>query len=57
MKGTAELVTEGPVFEFFRKLADDTFKGAFPAKCAIVVTPEKLIVASPNAQNRQELPF
>lgn len=55
VKGTAELVTEGPVFAFFQKLADDTFKGAFPAKCAVVVTPEKLIVASPNGQNKQEL--
>ena len=57
VKGKAVLVSEGPVFEFFKKLADDTFKGAFPAKCAVVVTPEKLIVASPNAQNKQELPL
>ena len=57
VKGTAELVTEGPVFEFFKKLADDTFKGALPAKCAVVVTPEKLIVASPNGQNKQVLPL
>ncbi len=57
VKGTAELVTEGPVFEYFRKLADDTFKGAFPAKCAVIVTPEKLIVASPNGQNKLELPL
>lgn len=55
VKGTAELATEGPVFEYFKKLADDTFKGAFPAKCAVVVTPEKLIVASPNSRNKQEL--
>ena len=57
VKGTAELVTDGPVFDFFKKLADDTFKGAMPAKCAVVVTPEKLIVASPNSQNKQELPL
>lgn len=57
VKGTAEFVTEGPVYEFFAKLADDTFKGAFPAKCAIVVTPEKIIVASPNADNKKFLEF
>ncbi len=57
VKGKAEFVTEGPVYEYFKKLADDTFKGAFPAKCAVVVTPEKLIVASPNGQNKQELPL
>lgn len=57
VKGKAEFVTEGPVFDFFAKLADDTFKGAFPAKCAVVVTPEKLIVASPGPQNKVELPL
>ncbi|MBQ9708424.1 MAG: pyridoxamine 5'-phosphate oxidase family protein [Firmicutes bacterium] len=57
IKGSAELVTEGPVYDFFVKLADDTFKGAFPAKCAVVVTPEKIIVASPNGQNKEELPL
>ena len=36
-------------------LADDTFKDAFPCKCAVKVTPEKLIVATPSRQNKQEL--
>ena len=55
VKGKAELLTEGPMFDFFEKLTLDTFKGAFHAKCAVAVTPEKLIVASPNADNRKEL--
>ncbi|MBQ9044433.1 MAG: pyridoxamine 5'-phosphate oxidase family protein [Oscillospiraceae bacterium] len=55
VKGTAEFVTEGPVYEAFVKLAEDTFKGALPCKCAIAVTPEKVIVASPNGDNRKEL--
>ena len=55
VKGKAEFVTEGPVFEAFVKLAEDTFKGALPCKCAIAVTPEKVIVASPNSDNRKEL--
>ena len=55
VKGTAEFVTEGPVYEAFVKLAEDTFKGALPCKCAIAVTPEQVIVASPNGDNRKEL--
>lgn len=55
VKGTAELVTDGPLYERYAKLADDTFRGAHPAKCAVIVTPEKLIVASPNGENKKEL--
>lgn len=57
VKGTAELVTEGSVYEHYAKLAEDTFHGAHPAKCAVIVTPEKLIVASPNGENKKELPL
>ena len=57
VKGTAELVTEGPEYEHYAKLAEDTFHGEQSAKCAVIVTPEKLIVASPNEENRQELPL
>ena len=57
VKGNAKLVTEGATYDFFVKLANDTFKGAMPLKCAIVVKPEKIIVASPNKQNKEELPF
>ena len=57
VKGTAELVTEGPVYEHYAKLAEETFRGAHPAKCAVLVTPEKLIVASPNGDNKRELPL
>ena len=57
VKGKAELVTDGPVFDFFAKMAEDTFHGALPAKCAVVVTPEKLLVASPNGDNKKELPL
>ena len=57
VKGKAELLTEGPMFDFFEKLTLDTFKGALSARCAVIVKPEKLIVASPNGQNKQELPL
>ena len=55
IKGSAELVTEGPVYEHYAKLSEDTYHGRHPAKCAVIVTPEKLIVASPNDQNKREL--
>ena len=57
VKGKAELVTEGPVYEHYAKLAEETYHGEHPAKCAVVVTPEKLIVASPNGDNKKELPL
>ena len=57
VKGTAELVTEGPVFDHYAKLAEDTYHGACPAKCVVMITPEKLIVASPNGENKMELPL
>ena len=55
VKGKAEFVTEGPVYDAFVKLAEDTFKGAFATKCEICVTPEKIIVSSPSPDNKKEL--
>ncbi len=55
VKGTAELVTEGPVYDHYVKLTEETFKGALTLKCAIIVTPKKLIVASPTGENKKEL--
>ena len=57
VKGAAELVTEGPLYEHYANLAEETYHGARPAKCAVIVTPEKLIVASPNNDNKRELPL
>lgn len=57
VKGTAELVTEGSIYEHYAKLAEETYRGERPAKCAVIVTPEKLIVASPNNDNGREIPL
>ena len=57
VQGTAELVAEGSVYEHYAKLAEETYHGAHPVKCAVIVTPEKLIVASPNDDNKRELPL
>ena len=57
IKGTAELVNEGEAYEHYRKLTQDTFKGAMELKCAVIITPEKLINASPNEHNKEEIPI
>ena len=57
IKGTAELVTEGAVYDHYAKLSEDTFKGAYPLKYAVIVTPEKLITATPNQHNKEEIPI
>ena len=55
IKGTAELVCEGEAYEHYCKLTKDTFKGAMELKCAVIITPERLINASPNEHNKEEI--
>ena len=55
IKGTAELVCEGEAYEHYSKLTQDTFKGAMELKCAVIITPERLINASPNEHNKEEI--
>ena len=55
IKGTAELVTEGEAYEHYQKLTEDTFKGIMQLKCAVIITPEKLINASPNEHNKEDI--
>ena len=55
IKGVAEYVTEGPVVDTFKAMAEALFKGAMTAKGAIVITPEKVIVTTPGPDNKKEL--
>lgn len=55
IKGTAKFVTEGPVVDKYQKMAEAMFKGAMNAKGAIIITPEKVIVASPSPDNGKEI--
>ena len=55
IKGTAELVTEGDAYEHYEKLTEETFKGAMSLRCAVIITPERLINASPNEHNKEEI--
>ncbi|MBQ8954782.1 MAG: pyridoxamine 5'-phosphate oxidase family protein [Clostridia bacterium] len=55
IKGTAQLATEGPAYEHYARLAEDTYHGGHPLKCAVIITPERLIVASPSERNKEEI--
>ncbi len=55
IKGTAEYVTEGEVVNTFKKMVEDMFNGAATAKGALLVTPEKVIVTTPGAENKKVL--
>lgn len=55
VKGTAEYVTEGPVVDIFKKMADQLFHGAATAKGALIITPEKVIVTTPGPENKKIL--
>lgn len=55
IKGTAEYITEGPVVDKFKEMVEAMFKGAATAKGALVITPEKIIVTTPGADNKKDL--
>ena len=55
IKGTAQYVTEGEVVATFKKAVETMFHGAAKAKGALIITPEKVIVTTPGADNKKEL--
>lgn len=55
IKGKAEYITEGPIVDKFKKTVEAVFKGARTAKGALIITPEKVIVTTPGADNKKEL--
>lgn len=55
IKGTAEYVKEGAIVDTFRKMVEDMFNGAAAAKGALLITPEKVIVTTPGADNKKVL--
>ena len=55
IKGTAEYVTEGELVNTFKKAVENMFNGAATAKGALIITPEKVIVTTPGADNKKEL--
>lgn len=55
IKGSAEYVTEGAVVETFKAVVEEMFHGAATAKGALIITPSRVIVTTPGADNKKEL--
>lgn len=55
IKGVAEYVTEGKIVDTFKAMVEEMFHGGATAKGALVITPEKVIITTPGADNKKEL--
>ena len=55
IKGRAEYVTEGKIVDMFKAMVKKMFNGAATAKGALIITPEKVIVTTPGANNKKVL--
>ena len=55
IKGTAKYVTSEELVETFKKAVETMFHGAATAKGALIVTPEQVIVTTPEAENKTVL--
>ena len=53
IKGTAEYVTEGTVVDTFKSMVEKMFNGAATAKGALIITPDKVTVTTPGAENQK----
>ena len=55
IKGTATYVSEGAIVDTFKAMVEKMFNGAATAKGALMITPEKIIVTTPGADNKKVL--
>nr|WP_294682175.1 pyridoxamine 5'-phosphate oxidase family protein [uncultured Anaerotignum sp.] len=55
IKGRAEYVTEGEVVSTFKTMVEKMFNGAATAKGALIISPERVIVTTPGAENKKEI--
>lgn len=55
IKGTAEYMSEGAIVDTFKAMVETMFNGDATAKGALVVTPDKVIVTTPGAENKKEI--
>lgn len=55
IKGTTAYVTEGKIVDTFKAIVEKMFNGAATAKGALIITPEKVIVTTPGAENKKVL--
>lgn len=55
IKGRAEYLTSGEIVDTFKQMVEKMFNGAATAKGALLITPEKVIVTTPGADNKKEI--
>ena len=55
IKGTAQYIISVEIVDTFKKAVEGMFNGTATAKGALVITPEKVIVTTPGADNKKEL--
>ena len=55
IKGIAEYITTGEVVEHFKTAVEKMFQGAATAKGALIITPTRVIVSTPGADNKKVL--
>lgn len=55
IKGVAEYVSEGELVNTFKAMVEKMFNGGATAKGALIITPQKVIVTTPGADNKKEL--
>ena len=55
IKGKAEYVTEGEIVNTFKAMVEEMFHGTTTAKGALIISPERVIVTTPGAENKKEL--
>lgn len=54
IKGKAEYLSEGPIVDKLKQIAEEKFKGKMTAKGAVIITPEKVVITTPGAENKKE---
>ncbi len=55
IKGSAVYLTSGEIVDTFKQMVEKMFNGAAAAKGALLITPEKVIVTPPGADNKKAL--
>ena len=48
-------MTEGELVNTFKAMVEKMFNGAATAKGALMITPSKVIVTTPGAENKKEI--
>ncbi len=55
IKGQVEYLTDGEIVDTFKQMVEKMFNGAATAKGALLITPKKVIITTPGADNKKEL--